>query len=210
MGLCGGQAVNYRSAVLTAFLTTAAMPALAAQLSVEPAPDGDPKVVAAAVILLNFDPAYCPRVAQARRLDDGSIKAACSNGEIFWIFAIRNKPLALRCSIAESLGVSCSGEPRTSKAAAAPAPTPATPSAYTRGLAALDRGDFDAAIAEFTTAITDDPKDTFSYIRRATAYEKKGDTALAIADYRKLLKLVDDDTGAEYAAKIRKLEKTKK
>jgi Flp pilus assembly protein TadD len=202
--------MNYRTAVLAGFLTFAAVPALAAQLSVEPAPEGDPKVVAAAVISQTFDTSYCPSVARARRLDDGSIKAACSNGEIFWIFAIRNKPLALRCSIAESLGVSCSGEPRTSTAAAAPAPTPATPSAYMRGLAPLDRGDFDAAVAEFTTAITDNPKDTFLYIRRATAYEKKGDTTSAIADYRKVLKLVDDDTGAEYAAKIRKLEKTKK
>ena len=200
--------MNYRAAVLGGFLTFAANPALAAQLSVAAAPDGDPKVVAAAVISLSFDPPYCPRVARATRLDDGSIKAACSNGAIFWIFAIRNKPVALRCSIAESLGVSCSDEPKTSTPAAAPDPTPAT--AYKRGLAALSRGDFDAAIAEFTTAITDDPKDTSSYIRRATAYEKKGDTASAIADYRKVLKLVDDDTGAEYAAKIRKLEKTKR
>lgn len=91
-----------------------------------------------------------------------------------------------------------------------PPPTPPTPTAYTRGLAALDGGDFDAAIAEFTTAIADDPKDTFSYIRRGTAYEKKGDAASAIGDYRKVLKLVDADTGAVYAAKIRKLEKTKK
>ena len=91
-----------------------------------------------------------------------------------------------------------------------PAPTPPTPSAYTRGLAALNEGNFDAAIAEFTAAIADDPKDTFSYIRRGTAYEKKGDAASAIGDYRKVLKLVDADTGAEYAAKIRKLEKTKK
>lgn len=91
-----------------------------------------------------------------------------------------------------------------------PAPTPPTPTAYTRGLAALNEGDFDTAIAEFTAAIADDPKDTFSYIRRGTAYEKKGDAASAIGDYRKVLKLVDADTGAEYAAKIRKLEKTKK
>jgi tetratricopeptide (TPR) repeat protein len=200
--------VNYRAAVLTGFLSFAALPALAVQLSVEPAPDGDPKVVAAAVISLTFDPPYCPSVARASRLDDGSIKAACSNGQIFWIFAIQDKPFALRCSIIESLGVSCPGEPRTSTPAAAPDPTPTT--AYKRGLAALNGGDFDAAIAEFTTAITDDPKDTSSYIRRATAYEKKGDTASAIADYRKVLKLVDDDTGAEYAAKIRKLEKTKR
>ena len=87
---------------------------------------------------------------------------------------------------------------------------PPTPTAYTRGLAALDGGDFDAAIAEFTAAIVDDPKDTFSYIRRGAAYEKKGDAASAIGDYRKVLKLVDAETGAEYAAKIRKLEKTKK
>jgi tetratricopeptide (TPR) repeat protein len=91
-----------------------------------------------------------------------------------------------------------------------PAPTPPTPTAYTRGLAALNEGDFDTAIAEFTAAIADDPKDTFSYIRRGTAYEKKGDAASAISDYRKVLKLVDAETGAEYAAKIRKLQKIKK
>jgi len=91
-----------------------------------------------------------------------------------------------------------------------PTPTTPTPTAYTRGLAALNEGNFDAAIAEFTAAIADDPKDTFSYIRRGATYEKKGDAASAIGDYRKVLKLVDADTGAEYAAKIRKLEKTKK
>jgi tetratricopeptide (TPR) repeat protein len=91
-----------------------------------------------------------------------------------------------------------------------PAPPPPTPTAYERGMTALDGGDVDAAIAEFTMAIADDPKDTFSYIRRGAAYEKKGDAASAIGDYRKVLKLVDADTGAEYAAKIRKLEKTKK
>jgi tetratricopeptide (TPR) repeat protein len=89
-----------------------------------------------------------------------------------------------------------------------PEPTPEPPSAYTRGKAALAQGDFDRAIAEFTTAIADDPKNPFSYIRRGTAYEQKGDAASAIGDYRKVLKLVDADSGAEYAAKIRKLEKT--
>jgi len=57
---------------------------------------------------------------------------------------------------------------------APPTPTAYTRGAYTRGLAALDGGDLDAAIAEFTAAIADDPKDTFSYIRRGRAYEKKG------------------------------------
>ena len=92
----------------------------------------------------------------------------------------------------------------------APAPAPASPSAHERGLAALDQDDFDAAIAEFTAAINKDPRNTFSYIRRAEAYEKKGDTASAIADYRRVLKLVDDETGDQFAAKIRKPEKTKK
>jgi DNA-binding SARP family transcriptional activator len=63
---------------------------------------------------------------------------------------------------------------------------------------------------EFTAAITVNPKDTFSYVRRAEAYEKKGDPTAAIADYRKVLKLVDDETGAQFADKIRKLAKTKK
>ena len=92
----------------------------------------------------------------------------------------------------------------------APALAPASPSAHERGLAALDQDDFDAAIAEFTAAIDKDPRNTFSYIRRAEAYEKKGDPASAIADYRKVLKLVDNETGAKFAAKIRELEKTKK
>ena len=61
-----------------------------------------------------------------------------------------------------------------------------------------------------TAAIADNPKDTFSYIRRGQAYEKKGDAVSAISDYRQVLKLVDADSGAEYAARIRKLEKTKK
>jgi tetratricopeptide (TPR) repeat protein len=101
---------------------------------------------------------------------------------------------------------------KESRSGESPQPTtpPATPTPYTRGLAALNEGNFDTAVAEFTTAIADDPKNPFSYIRRGAAYEKKGDAASAISDYRNVLKLVDADSGAEYAAKIRKLEKTKK
>jgi Tetratricopeptide repeat len=88
--------------------------------------------------------------------------------------------------------------------------SPPTPAAYTRGLAALEKDDFDAAIADFTAAIADDPRDYFSYIRRGTAYERKGDAQSAIGDYRKVLTLLDAESGSTYAAKIRKLEKTKK
>jgi tetratricopeptide (TPR) repeat protein len=80
-------------------------------------------------------------------------------------------------------------------------------SSYTKGLAALREDDFDAAIQEFTAAIAADPSEVFSYIRRGTAYEEKGDAASAIGDYRKVLKLVDAETGAKYAAKIRRLER---
>jgi Protein of unknown function (DUF4236)/Tetratricopeptide repeat len=83
-------------------------------------------------------------------------------------------------------------------------------SAYAKGLAALNEGDFDAAVAQFTTAIANDPRDPFSYIRRGTAYERKGDAASAIGDYRNVLKLIDAQTGAEYVARIRKLQKTTK
>ncbi|MCK1620791.1 hypothetical protein IVA96_30315 [Bradyrhizobium sp. 159] len=83
-----------------------------------------------------------------------------------------------------------------------PTPQPSA-SPYEKGVAALEEGNFDVAITEFGRVIADDPKNAFAYIRRGTAYEKKGDAASAISDYRKVLKLVDADTGAEYAAKIR-------
>jgi Tfp pilus assembly protein PilF len=115
--------------------------------------------------------------------------------------------LATTPALAQLVGPAPAGEP---KAAPSSAPASVPPSAYVRGLAALDRGDFDAAIAEFTAAMANDPTDTFAYIKRATAYEKKGDSASAIADYRKALKLVDGDSRGEINAKIRKLEKTPK
>ena len=92
----------------------------------------------------------------------------------------------------------------------APAPTPPTPTPYTRGLDALNQDSLDTAIAEFTAAIADDPNDVFPYIRRGTAYERKGDAVAAIADYRKALTFVSAETADEIKGKIRKLEKTKK
>ncbi len=80
-----------------------------------------------------------------------------------------------------------------------------TATSYSRGLAALDHGDFDAAIVEFTAAMGDDPKDTFAYLKRATAYEKKGDSESAISDYRNALKLVDRETRDDINATIRRL-----
>jgi Flp pilus assembly protein TadD len=132
----------------------------------------------------------------------------CYTGATYAVaIAVRTEDSSvLECSVLKARGVRCF---RTFSDQS-PAPTPATSTAYKRGLAALGEDDLDAAIREFTAAIADDPNDVFPYIRRAAAYEKKGDAASAIGDYRKVLKLVDADTGAEYAAKIRKLEKPKK
>jgi tetratricopeptide (TPR) repeat protein len=122
-----------------------------------------------------------------------------------------DEQLPLPVKVIAEIMAACGVTTRPTPSASDPSsPTPPTPTAFSRGLAALNEGNFDAAIAEFTAAIAHNPKDTFSYIRRGTAYEKKGDAASAISDYRKVLTLVDADSGAEYAARIRKLEKTKK
>jgi tetratricopeptide (TPR) repeat protein len=79
---------------------------------------------------------------------------------------------------------------------------------YLAGLAALDDGDYEQAIVHFTTVIQgDDHSDElFSYLKRATAYEKKGDRNSAIKDYRKALTLTrDGDTKKEINAAITRL-----
>lgn len=72
-----------------------------------PAPDGDAAVVAQRVILENFDEPDCPLVVKADRLGDGSIKAFCNNDESFRVFSVQGAGnMALKCSVAEQLGVS--------------------------------------------------------------------------------------------------------
>jgi tetratricopeptide (TPR) repeat protein len=80
------------------------------------------------------------------------------------------------------------------------------PQAYIRGKTALEAGDLERAIAEFTAALAEKPDCIFCFIRRGEAYEQKGNARSAIADYSEVMRHVDDDTRAEYAAKIRKLE----
>lgn len=68
-----------------------------------PAPAGDPKVVGARVIAEADHP--CPKVLDAVRLNDGSLRAVCSNGEAYRVFAFNGKSIAMRCSAAAKLGV---------------------------------------------------------------------------------------------------------
>jgi len=65
--------------------------------------------------------------------------------------------------------------------------------AYDRGCAALERKDYDTAIAEFTEAIRLDPESDDAYHNRAHAYADKGEYARAIADYREAIRLAPDD-----------------
>jgi len=78
-----------------------------AQLTFSPAPRGEPKTVAAAVIRKAGHP--CPSVASAKRQPDGGITAACSNGELYLIATVNQVgPVALRCSAAKRLlKISC-------------------------------------------------------------------------------------------------------
>lgn len=48
----------------------------------------------------------CPVVLAAQRVSDGSVRAACSNGEIYRVMKFRGEWLAMKCSAAERLGVS--------------------------------------------------------------------------------------------------------
>jgi hypothetical protein len=68
------------------------------------APKGSATQVAAAAIKDADHP--CGRVVQAMRRDSGDIRAICSNGEAYRVFAIEGRTVALRCSAAARLGVS--------------------------------------------------------------------------------------------------------
>ncbi len=70
-----------------------------------PAPAGDAAAVSLRIIHDNFAGRTCPRIRQARRLSDGSIRTTCSNGEAFRVFTLDGEAVALRCSAAAELGI---------------------------------------------------------------------------------------------------------
>lgn len=91
-----------------AIVTTASLLCLGTALgaaTLGSAPEGDPVKVAAKVIHKNFDRAACPKVVLATRLDDGGLRAQCSNGELFRVFTLNGKAFGLRCSAAEAIGI---------------------------------------------------------------------------------------------------------
>jgi tetratricopeptide (TPR) repeat protein len=65
-----------------------------------------------------------------------------------------------------------------------------------RGLALLNRGNFDEAIAEYSTAISSDPSDAGALIGRGRAYAAKDQYDKAIADFDKAIRLAPQDSTA--------------
>jgi tetratricopeptide (TPR) repeat protein len=60
---------------------------------------------------------------------------------------------------------------------------------YNRGIAFRHKGDYDRAIADYTQAITLDPKYENAYVNRGNMYREKGDFDRAIADYTQVITL---------------------
>jgi hypothetical protein len=92
--------------VLAVFAVLPLGPAWAeGQPSIGAAPAGRPATVAQRVIHENFSPSVCERVRSAERLANGSIHATCANGEVFRVFEIGGRAVAMRCSAAARYGI---------------------------------------------------------------------------------------------------------
>jgi tetratricopeptide (TPR) repeat protein len=68
-----------------------------------------------------------------------------------------------------------------------------------RGNAYYDKGDKDAAIADYSQAVKLDPNYAAAYYNRGIAYSAKGDKDAAIADYSQAVKLDPNDAAAYYS-----------
>ena len=63
---------------------------------------------------------------------------------------------------------------------------------HDRGLAYLNLGELDHAIADFTTSVTGSFPEEQAYYDRGLAYARRGDRTRARADFRKIVALRDD------------------
>jgi tetratricopeptide (TPR) repeat protein len=67
------------------------------------------------------------------------------------------------------------------------------PAHYVRGVAWLEKQNYEQAIADFTETIQREAGYYLAYFHRADAYARKGDRDAAIADYRRALALKPDE-----------------
>ena len=71
------------------------------------------------------------------------------------------------------------------KTAETPTASPQAETENNKGLAFVEREDWDTAITCYTEAIRLDPEDALAYINRSNIYRKQGNKAKAEADYAK-------------------------
>src|SRR5262245_18189420 len=74
--------------------------------------------------------------------------------------------------------------------------------AFQRGVAALTKGAYDQAIADFTETLRLTPNRVEAYHNRGEAYRLKGDYDQALADYTQALTINPDYAKAYYARGI--------
>jgi Tfp pilus assembly protein PilF len=78
-----------------------------------------------------------------------------------------------------------------------PAQTPKAAVSYCqRGVEEFQKGDLDAAIADFTTAVTFDPGYPRAYLNRAIVRCRKGQLDEALKDFNKTIELKPDSADA--------------
>jgi hypothetical protein len=101
-----------RAFLAIVFLSVSTSALGADSIAFGPAPEGDPKAVALKIIRANFDPPDCPKVSKAVRLsEDKSIRATCSNGEVFRVATMeepgskKKMEIAMKCSAARKMGI---------------------------------------------------------------------------------------------------------
>ncbi|MFT3672041.1 HIRAN domain-containing protein [Aestuariivirga sp.] len=68
-------------------------------------PTPNPVREAERVIHDNFGISLCPKVTRAAALADGSVAATCSNDERYRVMTVAGQRVAMRCSVAQSIGV---------------------------------------------------------------------------------------------------------
>ena len=79
-----------------------------------------------------------------------------------------------------------------------------------KGMMALGDGQYDKAIAAYTSAIGRDPKYPFAYIGRGDAYVAKGDLDRALLDYDRAVQLDPTEDAAKVRADAVRAEKAGK
>lgn len=101
--------MTHTATLATVLALLAASPFAAASAQAQPsigaAPPGNPVTIAQRAIHANFERSVCEHVTRAERLPNGSIHGTCNTGEVFRVFEIGGRVVAMRCAAAARYGV---------------------------------------------------------------------------------------------------------